>query len=97
MGLGLAAELSARLGLCSQELPGRVREHLREVGLPARIAALPRAFSAQRLIERMRADKKARDGAMRFVLLRGAGGAFTESGVDEARVRALLMDEGCSE
>jgi len=97
VGLGLAAELSARLGLCSQELPGRVREHLREVGLPARIAALPRAFSAERLIGRMRADKKARDGAMRFVLLRGAGGAFTESGVDEARVRALLMDEGCSE
>jgi shikimate kinase/3-dehydroquinate synthase len=97
VGLGLAAELSARLGLCSQELPGRVREHLREVGLPSRIAGLPRGFSAERVMQRMRADKKARDGAMRFVLLRGAGGAFTESGVDEARVRALLMDEGCSE
>ncbi|MCX8132606.1 MAG: 3-dehydroquinate synthase [Roseococcus sp.] len=95
LGLGLAAELSARLGLCGQELPGRVREHLREVGLPARIAALDRRFSAERLIARMKADKKAREGAMRFVLLRGPGEAFTESGVEEAAVRALLLEEGC--
>lgn len=95
VGLGLAAELSARMGLCSQEMPGRVREHLREVGLPPRIAALSRRFSAERLIQRMKADKKARDGAMRFVLLKGAGEAFTESGVSEAMVRALLVEEGC--
>ncbi len=95
VGLGLAAELSARMGLCSQEMPGRVREHLREVGLPPRIAALARGFSAERLIQRMKADKKARDGAMRFVLLKGAGEAFTESGVSEAMVRALLVEEGC--
>ncbi|MCU0888422.1 MAG: 3-dehydroquinate synthase [Rubritepida sp.] len=96
VGLGLAAELSARLGLCSQELPGRVREHLRETGLPPRIAALPRGFSAERLIQRMRADKKARDGAMRFVLLRAPGEAFTDSGVEEAAVRRLLIEEGCA-
>ncbi|WP_370323057.1 3-dehydroquinate synthase [Roseococcus sp. SYP-B2431] len=95
IGLGLAVELSARLGLCSQEMPGRVREHLREVGLPVRIADLPRAFSIGRLIARMRADKKARDGAMRFVLLRAPGDVFTESGVTEDMVRALLTEEGC--
>jgi shikimate kinase/3-dehydroquinate synthase len=95
IGLGLAAELSARMGLCSQDMPGRVREHLRELGLPPRIATLARGFSAERLIQRMKADKKARDGAMRFVLLKGAGEAFTESGVSEAMVRALLVEEGC--
>ena len=95
IGLGLAAELSARLGLCSQELPGRVREHLREIGLPVRIGQLPRGFMAERLMGRMRADKKARDGAMRFVLLRAAGEVFTESGVTEDLVRALLIEEGC--
>ncbi|HEV7458458.1 MAG TPA: 3-dehydroquinate synthase [Roseococcus sp.] len=97
VGLGLAAEISARMGLCSQEWPGRVREHLREVGLPARIASLSRGFSAERLIARMKADKKAREGAMRFVLLRGAGECFTDSSVQEDAVRRLLMDEGCSE
>jgi len=95
IGLGLAIELSARLGLCSQEMPGRVREHLREVGLPVRIGQLPRGFTAERLMARMRADKKARDGAMRFVLLRAPGDVFTESGVTESMVRALLIEEGC--
>lgn len=96
VGLGLAAELSARLGLCSQELPGRVREHLREAGLAPRIAALPHGFSAEALMARMRADKKAQDGRMRFVLLRAPGEAFTESGVEEGLVRRLLMEEGCA-
>ncbi|MDB5378325.1 MAG: 3-dehydroquinate synthase [Rubritepida sp.] len=95
IGLGLAVELSARLGLCSQEMPGRVREHLREVGLPVRISDLPRHFSIERLLGRMRADKKARDGAMRFVLLRAPADVFTESGVTEDLVRALLVEEGC--
>ncbi len=95
IGLGLAAELSARLGLCSQELPGRVREHLREVGLPVRISDLPRRFSIDRLIGRMRTDKKARDGALRFVLLRGPGDVFTAGDVTEETVRALLREEGC--
>jgi len=96
IGLGLAAELSARLGLCSQEMPGRVREHLREIGLPNRVAQLTRSFSAERLLARMRADKKARDGALRFVLLRMPGDVFTESGVTESLVRALLIEEGCA-
>jgi shikimate kinase/3-dehydroquinate synthase len=95
VGLGLAASLSARLGHSSQELPGRVIAHLQECGLPARIADLPRGFSADRLMARMRKDKKVRDGAMRFVLLRGPGEAFTTSEVPPLAVESLLRDEGC--
>ena len=95
VGLGLAASLSARLGHCSQEWPGRVIAHLQAVGLPARIGDLPRGFSARQLIGRMRKDKKARDGAMRFVLFRGPGACFTAGDVPEAAVEALLRDEGC--
>jgi shikimate kinase/3-dehydroquinate synthase len=97
IGLGLAAELSARIGLCGQEWPGRVREHLREVGLPARIADLPRGFSAARLIARMRSDKKAREGRLRFVLMRDAGACLTVDDVEEAAVLTLLREEGCGE
>ncbi|HEY8610527.1 MAG TPA: 3-dehydroquinate synthase [Roseomonas sp.] len=96
VGLGLAAALSARLGHCAQEWPGRVMEHLAAVGLPARIKDLPRGFSAEALIGRMRKDKKVRDGAMRFVLMRGAGAAFTTADVPPAAVEALLRDEGAS-
>jgi shikimate kinase/3-dehydroquinate synthase len=96
VGLGLAASLSARLGHCAQEWPGRVISHLQAVGLPSRIRDLDRGFSARLLIERMRKDKKARDGAMRFVLFRAPGACFTAGDVPEAAVEALLRDEGCA-
>ncbi|MGK7867308.1 3-dehydroquinate synthase [Falsiroseomonas sp. E2-1-a20] len=97
VGLGLAASLSARLGHCAQELPGRVMAHLQDCGLPARIGDLPRGFSAAALMGRMRKDKKVRDGAMRFVLLRGPGEAFTTADVPPQAVESLLRDEGCHE
>ena len=96
VGLGLATALSARLGHCSQELPGRVIAHLEACGMPARIRDLPRRYSATALLERMRKDKKVRDGALRFVLLRAPGEAFTAGDVPPALVEGLLRDEGCS-
>ncbi|MDO9711952.1 3-dehydroquinate synthase [Paracraurococcus lichenis] len=95
IGLGLAAALSARLGQCSQELPGRVISHLEACGMPARIRDLPRRYSVAALMGRMRKDKKVRDGALRFVLLRGPGEAFTAGDVPPAMVESLLRDEGC--
>ncbi len=94
VGLGLAASLSARLGHCSQEWPSRVVAHLAACGLPARMADLPRRFSVEALMGRMAKDKKNRDGRMRFVLLRGAGDAFTSAEVPAEAVAALLRDEG---
>ncbi|WP_241671329.1 3-dehydroquinate synthase [Dankookia rubra] len=94
VGLGLAAALSARLGQCSQELPGRVISHLEACGMPARIRDLPRTYSTAALLGRMRKDKKVRDGALRFVLLRGPGEAFTAGDVPVAMVESLLRDEG---
>jgi shikimate kinase/3-dehydroquinate synthase len=96
VGLGLAASLSARLGHCSQEWPGRVMAHLQSVGLPARITDLSRGFSARQLLDRMRKDKKARDGAMRFVLFRSPGACFTAGDVPPETVEKLLLDEGCA-
>ncbi len=92
---GSAAALSARLGQCSQELPGRVIAHLQACGMAARIGDLPRRFSAAALLGRMRQDKKAREGALRFVLLRAPGEAFTTGDVPVDAVERLLLDEGC--
>ena len=97
VGLGLAAALSARLGHCAQELPGRVMSHLAACGLPARVSDLPRPFSTAALMERMRRDKKARNGQLRFVLLRAPGDVFTTSDVPAEAVEALLRAEGCGE
>ncbi|MDJ0386612.1 3-dehydroquinate synthase [Roseomonas sp. E05] len=95
LGLGLAARLSARLGLCDAALPGRVEAHLAAVGLPARLTDLPRRFTVEALMGRMRKDKKVRDGRLRFVLLHGAGQAFTKGDVGPAEVEALLREAGC--
>ncbi len=95
VGLGLAFRLSARLGLCPGAVADRVIAHVAEVGLPAELRVLNRRFSAERLIAHMRRDKKARDGALRFVLARGIGAAFTADNVAADAVADVLRAEGC--
>jgi shikimate kinase/3-dehydroquinate synthase len=95
VGLGLAFRLSARLGFCPQEDADRAVAHVAGVGLPAEISMLNRRFSAATLISHMRRDKKVQDGALKFVLVRGIGQAFTSSDVDEQVVADLLREEGC--
>ena len=95
VGVGLAFRLSARLGFCPQEDADRVVAHVAGVGLPAEISTLNRRFSAATLISHMRRDKKVQDGALKFVLVRGIGQAFTSSDVDEQVVVELLREEGC--
>jgi shikimate kinase/3-dehydroquinate synthase len=96
IGLGLAFRLSARLGHCNPADAERVIAHVSGVGLPAELALLNRRFSAATLIGHMRRDKKVQDGALKFVLVRGIGQAFTATDVPEAAVTELLRDAGCS-
>jgi shikimate kinase/3-dehydroquinate synthase len=96
VGMGLAFKLSARLGHCSAEDAERVVAHVAGVGLPAELSMLNRRFSAATLIGHMRRDKKMRDGALQFVLVRGIGQAFTAADVPMAAVIELLRDEGCA-
>jgi shikimate kinase/3-dehydroquinate synthase len=93
VGLPLAARLSARLGHADPGLAPRIEAHLQSVGLPARLADLPRIPSASALLARMKADKKAREGRLRFVLLRAPGDAFTAE-VAEAEAAAVLAEAG---
>jgi shikimate kinase/3-dehydroquinate synthase len=96
IGLGLAFRLSARLGHCSAADAERVIAHVSGVGLPAELAMLNRRFSAATLIGHMRRDKKVQDGALKFVLTRGIGQAFTATDVPESAVVDLLRDAGCA-
>jgi shikimate kinase/3-dehydroquinate synthase len=54
------------------------------------------APAAAKLIGHMRRDKKVQDGALRFVLARGIGQAFTATDVPEDAVTELLRDAGCT-
>ncbi len=95
-GMAMAFDLSARLGLCPAADAERVRRHLGSVGLPMRLRAIGgdnrRIWDAARLIDHMRGDKKAADGRLTFVLVRGIGKAFVSREVDEKALSGLLDD-----
>jgi 3-dehydroquinate synthase len=93
-GMAMAFDLSAELGLCPPAEAQRVRAHLGAVGLPVRLRSIGgdnrRQWSADRLIEHMRGDKKAEAGRLTFILARGIGKAFVTREVEEGRLHALL-------
>jgi 3-dehydroquinate synthase len=93
IGMVLAHEFSARLGLCSQEEPLRVAAHLAAVGLPTRLTDVPGgAGSADELVAAIGQDKKVKRGALTFILTRGIGQSFIANDVDPAMVRDFLSD-----
>ena len=94
VGMGLAAALSARLGLCPQEEPSRLAAHLRAMGMPAALADIPTELpDADGLMALMAQDKKVEAGRARFVLLRRLGEAVVSADVPAEAVRALLAEE----
>ncbi|MCL4124960.1 UNVERIFIED_CONTAM: hypothetical protein GTU68_060976 [Idotea baltica] len=93
IGCALAFELSARMGLCSQECPSRVRAHLRDMGMKTDLSDIEGALpSAERLLDLMGQDKKVVDGKLRFILARGIGDAFVTSDVPSDQVLSVLSD-----
>ena len=93
IGCALAFELSARLGLCSQEEPSRVRAHLKHMNMKTDLSDIEGELpDADTLLDLMGQDKKVVDGKLRFILARGIGEAFVASDVDPEAVRTLLSD-----
>ena len=91
IGMAMAFDLSARLGLCPAADALRVRRHLAEAGLPASAATIgnPKLLAAD-LWRHMQQDKKAAQGKLTFVLTRGIGQAFLSREVDPGDVMAVL-------
>ncbi len=95
IGCALAFELSARLGLCSQEDPSRVRAHLKAMGMKTDLADIPVELqNAEALLELMGQDKKVVEGQLRFILARGIGEAFVTGDVPPEAVLDVLRDAG---
>lgn len=91
VGCALAFELSARLGLCSQEDPSRVRAHLQAMGLMKDLRDIPGDLPpAETLLALMGQDKKVVDGTLRFILARGIGEAFVTADVPRDEVLGVL-------
>lgn len=91
IGCALAFELSARMGLCSQEDPSRVRAHLKAMNMKTDLRDIEGDLpSSDELVTLMAQDKKVVDGKLRFILARGIGQSFVTSDVDSGAVKAVL-------
>ena len=93
LGCCMAFRFSVRQGLCAAADAERVEAVTAAAGLPTRLAQAG-AFSAEALLERMAADKKAEAGGVTLILARRIGEAFTQKFDDAAPILAFLRQEG---
>jgi 3-dehydroquinate synthase len=95
IGMALAFDFSAtRQGLISKAEAARAIRHLAAAGLPTRVGDIPGPIApVDRLMELIAQDKKIKRGKLTFILLRGIGAAFIETGVEAAEVRAFLSEK----
>jgi 3-dehydroquinate synthase len=95
VGMVLAAEFSASLGMIAQNDAMRVKRHLAEVGLPTHLQDIAGFVQegladADALMNLMAQDKKVRRGRLTFILLEAIGRAVIAKDVEPSRVRDFL-------
>jgi len=95
IGMVLAGELSAELGMIGQSDARRVKTHLAEVGLPTHLQdiagfAQEGLADADALMTLMAQDKKVRRGRLTFILLGAIGRAVIAPDVEPSLVRDFL-------
>ena len=94
VGMAMAFRFSHRIDVCRSGAAERVAAHLASVGLPASPSELALALPpADRLLEIMRQDKKARDGRLTLILARDIGDAFIAPDIADADILDFLADE----
>jgi len=96
IGMVLAAQFSASLGMIPPSDAARVERHLAEVGLPTHLKdiagfAQEGLADADALMALMAQDKKVRRGKLTFILLETVGRAVIAKDVEPARVRDFLQ------
>ncbi|WP_429924213.1 3-dehydroquinate synthase [Agrobacterium vitis] len=93
IGMVLAHEFSARLNLASPDDAKRVEHHLKEVGLPTRIAEIPGDMPpAETLMNAIAQDKKVKGGQLTFILTHGIGQSFVADDVPSSEVLGFLNE-----
>jgi 3-dehydroquinate synthase len=96
IGMVLAAEFSAQLGLLGPDNAARIERHLSAVGLPTRLQdiagfAQEGLADADTLLALMAQDKKVKRGKLTFILLEAVGRAVIANDVEPSLVRDFLQ------
>ena len=87
VGMMMAADLSRRIGWVSGADIKRIANLLGRAHLPT---AAPATLGVEDLLQLMAVDKKARDGRLRLILLKGLGEAIIVDDIDQLQLRATL-------
>jgi 3-dehydroquinate synthase len=95
VGMVLAAEFSAQLGMISPADAARIERHLASVGLPTHLQdiagfAQEGLADADTLMALMAQDKKVKRGKLTFILLEAVGRAVIANDVEPSLVRDFL-------
>lgn len=95
VGMVLAAELSAQLGMIAEQDAARIKRHLADVGLPTALQdiagfAQEGLADADALMALMGQDKKVKRGRLTFILLKAIGRAVIAPDVEPSLVRDFL-------
>jgi 3-dehydroquinate synthase len=95
VGMVLAVELSAQLGMIAAQDAVRVRRHLADIGLPTALQeiagfAQEGLADADVLMTLMAQDKKVKRGRLTFILLEAIGRAVIATDVEPSLVRDFL-------
>lgn len=98
IGMTLAAQFSARLGMIGEADAARIERHLIEAGLPTRLQdiagfAQEGLADADALMTLMAQDKKVERGRLTFILLEAVGRAVIAKDVEPAPVRDFLQEK----
>ncbi|MGY3547521.1 3-dehydroquinate synthase [Bradyrhizobium sp. USDA 4472] len=98
IGMTLAAQFSAKLGMIGEADASRVERHLTEAGLPTRLQdiagfAQEGLADADALMALMAQDKKVKRGKLTFILLEAVGRAVIAKDVEPAPVRDFLKEK----
>lgn len=98
IGMTLAAQFSAKLGMIGEADAARVERHLIEAGLPTRLQdiagfAQEGLADADALMALMAQDKKVKRGKLTFILLEAVGRAVIAKDVEPTPVRDFLKDK----
>jgi 3-dehydroquinate synthase len=98
VGMVLAAEFSAKLGMISEADAARVERHLASVGLPTHLQDIAGFVQeglkdADALMALMAQDKKVKRGKLTFILLQAVGRAVVANDVEPALVRDFLQQK----
>jgi len=94
LGMALAAEFSARLGVLAPDKVARAIRHLAGAGLPVSLGEVAGGVpDGDRLMDLMAQDKKVKRGKLTFILLRDIGDAYIASDIDPAPLRAFLVEK----